>query len=479
MTRFVCEPPRGVPEPMCPGFLRLRRELGIPEHFPPEAEAEAERAASGHAWPERDATDLDLVTIDPPGARDLDQAVHLARRPGGYVVRYAIADLATFVEPGGAIDREAHERGVTLYAPHHRTPLHPTSLSEGAASLLPGKVRPALLWELDLDEVGQVTDARVERARVRSRHQLTYADVQAALDDDSAPESWQLLREVGLLREELERQRGGVSLPVPEQEVRIEGRQWTLEFRSSLPVEGWNAQVSLMTGMAAAGIMREAGIGILRTLPPAQQWGIERLRRVAKALRIPWPGAMSYPEFVRSLDPARADHAAMLNACTRLFRGAGYEAFDGAQPEQPLHGALNTEYAHCTAPLRRLVDRYVGEICVAVCAGTTVPGWVSDALLGLPDTMTQANARAGSFERGIVNLVEALVLADRVGERFVATVIDYDPGKGRGEVQLTDPAVEARLEGLGVRLGTEMAAVLTEADVLEGRVLFRPVGARD
>ena len=104
---------------------------------------------------------------------------------------------------------------------------------------------------------------------------------------------------------------------------------------------------------------------------------------------------------------------------------------------------------------------------------------MSDALLGLPDTMTQANARAGSFERGIVNLVEALVLADRVGERFVATVIDYDPGKGRGEVQLTDPAVEARLEGLGVRLGTEMAAVLTEADVLEGRVLFRPVGARD
>lgn len=477
MARFNCDPPHGVPEPMRAGFHRLQCELGIPERFAPDAEAEAGRRASGAAWPERDATDVEFVTIDPPGARDLDQAVHLARRPSGYLVRYAIADLAAFVEPGGAIDREAHERGVTLYAPHHRTPLHPPVLSEGAASLLPGEVRPALLWELELDEAGHVTDAAVVRARVRSRRQLTYAEVQEALDAGSAPESLSLLREIGQLREEIELRRGGVSLPVPEQEVRVEGRHWTLEFRSSLPVEGWNAQVSLMTGMAAASIMRDAGIGILRTLPPAEQWAIDRLRRVAKALRIRWPGSLTYPEFVRSLDPTRADHAAMLNACTRLFRGAGYEAFAGSQPEQPLHAALATEYAHCTAPLRRLVDRYVGEICVAACAGTAVPGWVAEELPGLPDMMAQANARAGKFERGIVNLVEALVLADRVGEEFLATVIDYDPERGRGEVQLTDPAVEARLEGRGVRLGTEVPAVLTEADLLEGKVLFQPAGS--
>lgn len=119
-------------------FAAIRAKAGVPEEFPAAALAEADRAAADRPRPEHDATDLPLVTIDPPGARDVDQAVHLARTDGGYRVSYAIADVGAFVPLGSAIDAEARRRRQTVYCPDGRTPLHPPQLSEGAASLLPG-----------------------------------------------------------------------------------------------------------------------------------------------------------------------------------------------------------------------------------------------------------------------------------------------------------------------------------------------------
>ena len=466
---------QGVPEPIRPGFERLRAELDIPDGFPPDVVAEAERAAASVVLPSVDATGIPLITIDPEGSTDLDQAVHLERDGDGYVVWYAIADVASFVVPGGPVDLEARRRGLTLYAPRARVPLHPEVLSEGAASLLPDQVRPALLWEHRLDAAGDAVSSKVSRARVRSRHQWTYAGVQAALDDQTASEPLLLLREVGLLREKLERARGGVSLPIPEQEIDVtDAGDWVLSFRSPLPVEGWNAQISLLTGMAAASIMLDAGLGILRTLPPAAASGIARLRRVARALRVPWTRELSYPEFVRSLDPSLPNHLAMLTACTSLFRGAGYAMIDGAPPAQPLHGAMNVAYAHATAPLRRLVDRYVGEICVAACAGEPVPGWVREALPELPSEMGRATQRANRHERGVLELVEALVLSTHVGDAFAGTVVSWDDEAGRGEVQLTAPAVSGRLVGGRPEVGAELLVRVTEADMLTGRIEFAP-----
>ena len=177
------------------------------------------------------------------------------------------------------------------------------------------------------------------------------------------------------LREERERDRGGVSLQIPSQEIEVDAAgRYTLTYRATLAVEDYNAQISLLTGAAAARLMLDGRIGILRTLPPADPGALRRLRRTARALRIAWPDDQDYPEFVRSLDPAVPAHAAMLNACTELFRGAGYAAFDGELPEHTRHAALAIDYAHVTAPLRRLVDRFAGEICVALCADRTGAG---------------------------------------------------------------------------------------------------------
>jgi exoribonuclease R len=282
-----------------------------------------------------------------------------------------------------------------------------------------------------------------------------------------------LLKLVGQWREIRERDRGGVSLKIPQQEIQPSGAGWTLGFRAPEPVEGWNAQISLLAGMAAAHIMLYGQIGILRTMPPADAYSLGRLRQVAKALRIVWPPEMDYPDFVRALSPSRPDQAAMLNASTRLFRGAGYRSFSGGIPDDAEHAALASDYAHTTAPIRRLVDRYSGEICVALCADQPIPGWVLRDLDALPDQMATAERRAKKYEKAIIDLLEVYLLADRVGETFLGTVIDVDSDKKRGRLMITEPAIEARVGGDRLRLGQEVLARLTSADYAKGSVAFK------
>ncbi|CAM5424582.1 exoribonuclease R [Streptomyces avidinii] len=457
----------------------LRTGLGVPEEFPAPVLAEAERAVGNPVLPGLDATGLPLFTIDPPASRDLDQAMHLAKRPsGGYRVHYAIADVAAYVTPGGALDAEAHRRVTTLYFPDEKVPLHPAALSEGAASLLPDQTCPALLWRLDLDAEGRVESTDVRRALVRSRAKLDYEGVQRAVDGGTAEEPLALLEEIGTLREALEAERGGISLNVPEQEIVEHGGSYSLAYRAPLPADGWNAQISLMTGMAAAELMLSAGTGILRTLPTAPDGAVGRLRRTAKALRIEWPHHVPYAELVRSLDPHRPAHAAFLQECTTLLRGAGYTVFTGGEAPDPLlHAAVAAPYAHCTAPLRRLVDRYAGELCVAAVAGDEPPQWVLAALADLPKEMADGTRLANTAERESVDLVEAALLKDHVGETFEATVIDVKEREPLvGTVHLAEPAVIGRIEAASgaLPLGDRIRVRLAEADPGTTKVLFVP-----
>ena len=402
---------------------------------------------------------------------DLDQALHLERNGKGFRVRYAIADVAAFVEPGGPMDREAHERGQTLYAPDENARLYPPELSEGAGSLLPDETRPAVLWTMDLDETGEGIEVDVRRALVRSGEKLDYEGVQRSLDEGSARESLQLLREVGLLRQEREARQGGVQLAIPEQEVEETANGYELRFRAMLPVEGWNAQISLMTGQAAAELMLKAELGVLRTLPKASRRAVERLRRTAKALGIEWKEEQTFADVIRDLDPKVPAHAAFLVESTVLLRGSGYAAFDDEVPSQPAHAGVGAPYAHTTAPLRRLVDRYVGEVCIAVCAGEDVPTWATEALPDLPQTMEESNKRAQQYEAGIISTVEAAVLKPQVGETFEAVVVEVDEHDGGGTIQLTEPAVTAHCKG-NLPLGERVRVRLTLADVATRQVRF-------
>jgi exoribonuclease R len=164
----------------------------------------------------------------------------------------------------------------------------------------------------------------------------------------------------------------------------------------------------------------------------------------------------------------------MVVASTRLLRGAGYVGFAGAVPPQAEHSALASEYAHVTAPIRRLADRYALEICASLSAGAEVPGWVLEQLDGLPATMQASAQRASQYENAIVDLVEAGVLRRAVGERFEGVVVSVEEGDPRrGEVVLEQPAVEAPVTGdRALPLGTSVTVRLAEADPHTRRVRF-------
>ncbi|MBB3733385.1 RNB domain-containing ribonuclease [Nonomuraea dietziae] len=447
------------------GFERIRREIKLPEVFPQAVLREAEQVAQSPARTARqDHTALPFVTIDPPGSMDLDQALFIEALGAGYRVWYAIADVGAFVRPGGALDAEARTRGETVYLPDGKVPLHPQVLSEGAASLLPGVTRPVALWRIDLDAEGRTVGVDVQRSLVRSRERLDYDYVQAAVDTGTADGTLKLLAEVGRLRLELERERGGVTLPTPEQEVVRDDDGYRLEYRVPLPSEAWNAQISLLTGMAAASMMLDAEIGVLRVLPSPQPGDLAKVRRVAAALEVPWPEGASYGDVVHGLDPKNPAQAAFLNESKILLRGSGYLSFNGEPPAMAEHSAVAAPYAHVTAPLRRLVDRYATETCLAIAAGEPVPGDIQAGLMDLPEIMSSTGRRAGAVERASVDLVEAFVLRDRIGHDFDAVVIDTDERRQGGQVQLTDPAVIARCDGSPLPLGQRVRVRLTQAD---------------
>lgn len=451
-------------------FAALRAELAVTGDFASVVEAEAADAARRPELPDEDATDIPLVTVDPAGSRDLDQAVHLARETDGYLVSYAIADVAAFVSPDSALDLEARRRGETLYFPDLRVPLHPPVLSENAASLLPDQLRPAVLWRIRLAANGEVRSTDVRRARVRSRAQLDYAGLQQAFERGDVPDAVALLREVGERRIALARNRHAINLDLPAQEVERARTGWRLVVRAPLLVEDYNAEISLLTGMCAAEIMLAHNHGILRTLPPPEPKAVRALSRAAHALGVVWPSDELPGDVLAGLDRGNPRHVALLEHATALLRGAGYTQFSGAVPAQPGHAGIGAPYTHVTAPLRRLVDRYASELCVALHAGTPPPGWVDTQLPALPDLMAEADHRAHLADRAVIDATEAWLLRDRVDESFDATVIEAD--EHAATIMLDDPAVRARCSGDHLTVGGRIRARLTEADVERRSVRF-------
>jgi exoribonuclease R len=463
-----------------PDFGAVRAEFALPDAFPPAVLAEAARAAADRPGPgpgRRDATDVELVTIDPPGSKDLDQAVGVVRNGSGFRVHYAIADLGSVVVPGGALDTEVRRRGQTIYLPDGSAPLHPPVLSEDAASLLPDGPRAAVLWTFDLDGAGEVVAVDVERAVVRSRARLDYAGVQADLDAGELHPALAALPEFGPLRRAHAVGRGAIELELPEQEVVPDGAGgWTVRVRRRLDVEVWNAEISLLTGMAAARMMLDAGVGLLRTLPMPDADAVAAFRRTAKELGFGWPDGVSVAETLVGLPVDTPSVLALRRAATTLLRGAGYVAFDTGSgtppPDDPGHGGIGAPYTHVTAPLRRLVDRFGTEVCLAVAAGEELPEWLRMALSALPVAMTDSDVRAGRVDRACVDRTEAALLSGRVGGEFDAVVLRPGQADGEpGEVYVTDPPVLARCTG-DLTAGAVVRVRLTGADPATGRIEF-------
>ena len=291
-----------------------------------------------------------------------------------------------------------------------------------------------------------------------SRAKLGYADAQAALDEGRADEMLRLLPEIGALLQEAERDRGGASLGVPTQEVVARDDGYTLRFRSLLPVEGWNAQLAAHRARrrrhdARGSRGHRADDAARRPVRrgPAPSRGRRPRRRLARE--------RPYAEMLHTIDPSRSDaESVFLQEAAALFRAASYVAFDGHPPPDPMHAALAAPYAHCTAPLRRLADRYANEVCLALCTGVEVPSWAREALPALPIEMALGAERGNRLERTVVDAVEAAVLAPLVGRESDALVIDlWKRGRGGSAAACRDRALRrrarARRDGAGPARG--------------------------
>ena len=468
--------PPGARGELAAALQELRDELTLPAVFPPDVQAAAERAASAVSTDPAaaglaDLREIEFLTIDPVGSTDLDQALHLERTASGAVLHYAIADVPAYVAPDGPVDAEARRRGQTLYAPDGRIPQQPPVLSEDAASLLPGCDRRAYVWRFELDEGARPRATTLVRGIVRSRAQWSYEDAQQAIEAGAAPASLAALAWFGHQRAERERERGGASLNMPETRVIAEGDGYRIEQSDGVPLEDWNAHVSLLTGMTAAEIMVRGKVGILRTMPPADPAAIAAFRAQTIALGRPWAEAVPYGDYLRSLGRGPLERAVREYAAG-LFRGAGYVTFDGAVPDEIMQAAIGAPYAHTTAPLRRLVDRWSLVICEALANGREVPAWARGSLGALPDLMARSSQKASQLAAGALDRVEAALLHGREGQEFTGIVL-RQAGDG-ARVQLHDPPVVAKIKELTAAPGTAVRLRLTSASVADGVVTLVP-----
>lgn len=461
-------------------FDALRAELELPPAadtatFPPDVLAEAERLADAPPDADLDLTDVPFVTIDPPGAMDLDQAVHLERDGDGFRVRYAIADLGSAIELGSAIDREARRRGQTIYLPDGRVPLHPPVLSEGTLSLLPDVVRPAAVWDVRIAGDGRIGEATVRRARVRSVARLDYATVQRGVDDGDPHPSIASLRDLGELRRRVRLADGAIDLAMPAQEVVATDDGWTVRLEQRTEADGWNAEISILTGMAAARLMLEAGVGIVRTLPAADADEVEVFLDVARGLGIEVPRDATPGQVLTALDMSQPESMGLTAQATRLLRGAGYAAFDGTAPDDAIHAGIGGAYAHVTAPLRRLVDRFTAEVCLALSAGDLPAPDLVAALPEVVERMAATDRVASAADRNAIDQVEVWVMQQHRDDTFEAVVLRAAEDDRSGEVMVSSPAVLADCRGDGLEVGRRVTVRIDEIDPAERRVGYLTV----
>ena len=442
----------------------IRAELGLPDTFSAGVEQAALTAARRPIGPEHvDRTDVEFVTLDPPESTDLDQAFTIERGSGDdLLLRYAIADVGWFVRPGDPVDAEAWRRGVTVYLPDGKVPLYPAVLSEQAASLLPGGPRPAVVFMVRVGAGGEASLDGVERAVVRSRAKLAYETVTLGELPDGFDE---LARRMKLAED----RRGAGRVEFPEQEVEPAGDDgYRLVLRPRLWSEESNAAMSLATNMAVADALHSAATGLYRVMEAPSERSVRALRLTAQAVGLEWQDAQSLEVFERSLTTSDPRAAAFLLAVRRAGGAASYEPYRAGA--EPWHAAMAARYAHATAPLRRLADRYVVEAALAVASGTSPTDEVEEAFTRLPAAMADGERLANRAERMALDLVEALVLHGREGEQFEAVVVD-EAGEGV-QIQLRDLAVLARVAARRVNPGDDLTVRLVEADPTRRLVRF-------
>ncbi|HMK67027.1 MAG TPA: ribonuclease R, partial [Stellaceae bacterium] len=411
----------------------------IPQAFSQAALREAEEARPAALKGREDWRALPLVTIDPPDAKDHDDAVHaeLDRDPnnkGGYIVNVAIADVAFYVRPGSALDRDALIRGNSVYFPDRVVPMLPERISNNLCSLVPGEPRGALAVRLVIGPDGRKRSHSFHRVLMRSAAKLNYAQAQAAIDgkpDDTAgPLLENILRPLYAAYAVVKRareERDPLDLDIPERKIllRADGTVDRVIVPERLDAHKLIEEFMILANVAAAEALERKALPLIYRVhdePTLEK--VHALQEFLKTLDVPFAksGALRPSLFNRVLTlVAGQDYEQLVNEVVlRSQAQAEYSA------ENYGHFGLNLRrYAHFTSPIRRYADLVVHRGLIRALGlgeGALPDSETAEHLSEVAAEISATERRAMKAERETADRLIAHHLADRVGASFQGRV---------------------------------------------------------
>ena len=481
---------------------------GIPYVFPPEVLKEADAARPSRGAERTDWRKLALVTIDPPDARDHDDAVHAEpdpdrKNPGGHIVTVAIADVAHYVAPASALDREALKRGNSVYFPDRVVPMLPERISNDLCSLREGEDRPALAVRMVFAADGRKLDHSFHRIIMRSAARLTYADAQEAFDGTAIKRSRRVLDALAALWEAYQVIKRGraarepLDLDLPERKVVLaaDGAIERIVVPPRLEAHRLIEEFMIQANVAAAETLEAKKSPLVYRIHDTPSLAkLEALRTFLASIEMSLPrsGNLRPSHFNRMLARAgETEHGQLLSEVVlRTQSQAEYS------PENIGHFGLNLRrYAHFTSPIRRYADLIVHRALIrALKLGKD--GLPDGAIAELPEMAARISAaerRAMVAERDTIDRLVAHWLADRIGATFTGRIagvtraglfVKLDQSGADGFVPIGSlgrdyfaydearHAVIGRQSGEMHRLGDAVEVKLIEAVPLAGALRF-------
>ena len=411
---------------------------GIPTGFSAEAEAEANAAKPPTLAGREDLRDVPLITIDPPDARDHDDAVYAepdtsASNLGGWIVWVAIADVAAYVRSGSALDRDAREKANSVYFPDRVEPMLPEVLSAGLCSLRQGEPRACMAVRMVFDKTGRKREHRFVRGLMRSAAKLSYEQAQAAIDGNPDDATGPLLKPIlaplyaAYACMKLGRnKRSPLAIESMERRIIInsEGEITSIQPRAALEAHKLIEEMMVQANVCAAETLEAKKTPLIYRIhdTPSQE-KVQSLAEFLATLEIAWSKgeAPRTDRFNKLLAETReSPHAAIINEV--VLRSQMQAIYS---PDNIGHFGLNlAKYAHFTSPIRRYADLIVHRGLIRA-LGLGDDGITDRDIAQLKDTAEQitfAERRAMAAERDATDRYVAAFLADRVGAEFAGRI---------------------------------------------------------
>ncbi len=411
----------------------------IPQEFSTSAIRESEAAEPATLKGREDWRDLPLVTIDPPDAKDHDDAVHAAPDPdpnnkGGVILHVAIADVAYYVRPGSALDRDALRRGNSVYFPDRVVPMLPERISNDLCSLKPGEARGALAVRMVIDAQGRKRSHSFHRVLMRSAAKLSYAQAQAAIDgkpdDITAPLLETILRplyEAYAVAKRGRDERDPLDLDLPERKIILkpDGTVDRVIVPERLDAHRLIEEFMILANVAAAEMLEKKALPLIYRVhdePSVEK--VHNLVDFLKTLDLSFAkqGALRPAQFNRILAMVKGEDSEPLvnEVVLRSQAQAEYAA------ENYGHFGLNLRrYAHFTSPIRRYADLVVHRALIRALDlgdGALPPSETTETLAEVAAQISLTERRAMKAERETVDRLIAHHLADRIGVTFQSRV---------------------------------------------------------